>query len=182
MPSRAHRVRLHRAERRRAHESGHGPQVSRRRLPQARPSRDRRHGGRREGAVDSAVHRQESRRHLRHVVRRLHVGDGVAAPSRRLRGRVGVVAADRLAQLRHDLHRALHVDSAGEHGRLRQGLGDDVREQPARAADALLRHGRQQRASVEHDAARSRRCSAPARASRCRSGRTRGTRGSIRSG
>ena len=64
-----------------------------------------------------------------------------------------VVAADGLAELRHDLHRAVHVDSAGEQRRLRQGLGDDVRERPARAPDALLRHGGQQRASVEHDAA-----------------------------
>ena len=67
-----------------------------------------------------AVHRQESRRHLRHVVRRLHVGDGDPAASRGVRGRVVLVAADRLAQLRHDLHRAVHVDSAGEQGGLRQ--------------------------------------------------------------
>ncbi len=32
---------------------------------------DRRHGGRREGAVEPAVPRQGARRHLRHVVRRL---------------------------------------------------------------------------------------------------------------
>ena len=40
-----HRVRLHRAQRRGAHESGDGPQVSRRGVSQARPGRDRRHGG-----------------------------------------------------------------------------------------------------------------------------------------
>ena len=79
--------------------------------------------------------------------------DGDPAPSRCVRGRVVVVAADRLAQLRHDLHRAVHVDSAGEQGGLRRRLGDDVRRRAEGPADALLRHGGQQRAPVEHDAA-----------------------------
>ena len=83
---------------------------ARRDLPEARTGRDRRHGRRRQGAVEPAVRRQGARRHLRHLVRRLCVGDGAAAPPRGLRRRVVVVAADRLAQLRHDLHRALHVD------------------------------------------------------------------------
>ncbi len=42
-------------------------------------------------------------------------------------------------------------------------------------AAALLRHGRQQRASEQLDAAHHARCSRPARASRCRSGPTRAT-------
>src|SRR5262249_20303000 len=78
-----------------------------------------------------------------------------AALSGRVRGRVVVVAADGLAQLRHDLHRAVHVAAAGKRGRLRQGFGDDVRERSAWTADVVLRHGGQQRASIEHDAARS---------------------------
>ena len=40
----------------------------------------------------------------------------------RVPGRVRVVAGDRLAPLRLDLHRALHVDPAGEQGGLRRGL------------------------------------------------------------
>ena len=59
-------------------------------------------------------------------------GDGAAAAPGGLRRRVGVVAADRLAQLRHDLHRALHVDPAGEQGGLRRGQRDDLREESAR--------------------------------------------------
>ena len=54
---------------------------------------------------------KSARRHLRHVVRRLHRADGTAPPSGGVRRRVRVVAGDRLAQLRHDLHRALHVDA-----------------------------------------------------------------------
>ena len=50
-----------------------------------------------------------------------------------VRRRVGVVAADRLVPLRHDLHRAVHVDSAGEQGRLRRRQRDELREEPARA-------------------------------------------------
>ena len=57
---------------------------------------------------------------------------------------------DRLAQLRHDLHRALHVDAAGEQGGLRRRQRDDVREGPEGPAAALLRHRRQQRPPVEH--------------------------------
>ena len=44
-------------------------------LPEARHHRDGRHGRGHQGAVDAAVLRQGPRRHLRHVVRRLHVGD-----------------------------------------------------------------------------------------------------------
>ena len=62
---------------------------------------DGRHGGRREGAVEPAVLRQDSRRHLRHVVRRLFSGDGDPAASRGLRRRLRLVAGHRLAALRH---------------------------------------------------------------------------------
>ena len=46
--------------------------------------------------------------HLRHVLRRLRLDPVPPAPSRRLPGRVRLVARDRLPALRHDLHRALH--------------------------------------------------------------------------
>ena len=74
---------------------GHGQADARRDLPEARPGRDRRHGRGREGAVEPPVLRQDARRHLRHVVRRLLVGDVDPAASRRLRGGVGLVAGDR---------------------------------------------------------------------------------------
>ena len=82
-------------------------------------------------------------------VRRLRVGDGTAPPSRRIRRRGVVVADDRLAQLRHHLHGALHVDPAGEQGGLRLRQRADVREGFEGTAADLLRNRRQQRPPVE---------------------------------
>ena len=84
--------------------------------------------------VDAPVRRPVARRHLRHVVRRLRLGDGAAAAPRRLPGRVRHVAGDRLAPLRHDLHRAVHVDAAGERGGLRRRQRDDTTRTSSRAA------------------------------------------------
>ena len=50
--------------------------------------------------VEPPVLRQGARRHLRHVVRRLLVGDVDPAPSRSVRGGVGLVAGDRVEPLR----------------------------------------------------------------------------------
>ena len=71
----------------------------------------------------------------------------------RLRGGLGVVAGDRLVSLRQHLHRAVHVDAAGEQRELRQGQRDVVCEGFEGPAAALLRHGGQQCPPVEHDAA-----------------------------
>ena len=91
--------------------------------------------------------------HLRYVVRRLRVSDVDPPSSGPLRGRFGIISRHLVAALRLDLHRALHVDSPGEQGGVRRGQRDDLREPAQGPADALLRHRRQQRPSVEHDAA-----------------------------
>jgi dipeptidyl-peptidase 4 len=70
-----------------------------------------------------------------------------------LPGRVRFVAGQLLVSLRHDLHRAVHVDPAGEQGRVRGRQRDELREGPSGPADAILRDGGQQRPPVEHDAA-----------------------------
>ena len=142
----ADRVRVPRPAARLARGPRHGQAHARSDLPEARPGRDGRHDGGRQVALQPALLRQEPRRHLRLVVRRLQRGDDDPPLSRRLRGGVGRVAADRLAQLRHDLHRALHVDPRGEQGRLRRRRRDDLRRQPEGAPAHLLRHRRQQRA------------------------------------
>jgi dipeptidyl-peptidase-4 len=87
---------------------------SRRRLSQVWRGRNRRSGGRREIAVEPSIRRQESRGHLRHFLRRLRIGHGLTALSRRVCRGVGKFAGHRLAQLRHHLHRTLYVDAAGE--------------------------------------------------------------------
>ena len=51
------------------------------------------------------------------------------------------------------LHRALHVDPAGEQGRLRRRQRDDLRQGSQGPPDAVLGDRRQQRPPVEHDAA-----------------------------
>ena len=79
----ARRVRVPDREPRLARRAGPRQAHPGRDLPEARAGGNGRHGGGRQGAVEPAVRRQEPRRHLRHVVRRLHRGDGAAAPSRR---------------------------------------------------------------------------------------------------
>ena len=149
-PSAARRVRVPRrrprlARARRGWASGRSTD-----LHEARAGRDGRHGGGRQGARD------------RPYFDKARVGiygtsyGGYSAVMSLLRhpdvfaGGLGLVAGDRLVPLRHDLHRALHVDPAGEQGRLRRGQRDDLREEPEGPADALLRHRRQQRPPVEH--------------------------------
>ena len=124
----AHRVRLPRRQSRLAFRAGDGQAPARQHLHEARTGRDGRHGGGHQGAREPALRRQDARRHLRHVVRRVLVGDVAAAASRRLRRRLRFVAGDRVVPLRQHLHRAVHVDPAGEQGRLRSGQ----RDEPAR--------------------------------------------------
>ena len=92
----------------------------------------------------------------RYFLRWVCRGDVAATSSRGIRGGVGIVPGDRLVPLRHGLHRAVHVDARREQGGVRRRERDDVREKPQRPADAVLRHRRQQRAPVEHDAAHQR--------------------------
>ena len=118
---RDHRIRLPGGQPRLARGAGQGQADARRDLPEARSGRDGRHGGGHQGAVDAAVLRQGAA--SASTARRtaatasamsiLRYPDVFAAAS-------AVVAGDRLAPLRHDLHRALHVDPAGEQGRLRR--------------------------------------------------------------
>ena len=122
-------------------------------LSEAGAGRDRRHGSRRAFAGQPAVRRPDPGWHLRYVVRRLRVSDVDPPSSGPLRGRFGIISRHLVAALRLDLHRALHVDSPGEQGGVRRGQRDDLREPAQGPADALLRHRRQQRPSVEHDAA-----------------------------
>ncbi len=82
---------------------------------------------------EPAVRRQGARRHLRHVVRRLLVGDVDPAASGCLRRGVGLVAGDGVEPLRQHLHRALHVDPAGEQGGLRRRQRHDLRRTSSRA-------------------------------------------------
>ncbi len=70
------------------------------------------------GQVEMDVLRSRPRGDLRHLLRGLLLGDVPAAPPRRVPGRLGVVGRHRVGALRHDLHRALHVGSAGEQGGL----------------------------------------------------------------
>ena len=129
------RVRLPRREpRRRARRPGMGTRDARLDLPEARHHRDGRHGRGHQGALDAG--RTSTRTASASTARR------TAATRRRslilrhpdvVRGGVGLVAGDRLVPLRHDLHRAVHVDSAGEQGRLRGRQRDELREEPARA-------------------------------------------------
>ena len=83
----AHRVRLPRRQPRLARRAGTRQAHARSDLPEARAGRDRRHGRRRAVARQPSVRRCGARRHLRHVLRRVRVGDVAAALSGRLRGR-----------------------------------------------------------------------------------------------
>ena len=74
----------------------------------------------------------------------------------RVRRRVRLLAGDRVVSLRHGLHRALHVAAGREQGRVRSWQRHDLCEESEGPADAVLRHGRQQRAPVEYDAAHQR--------------------------
>ncbi len=116
----ARRVRVPRPVARLARRAGHGQADARRGLRKAGPGRDGRHGGGRAVALEPALRRPRPRGHLRHVVRRLLGGHVPAAPSRRVPRGVGLLGRDGVGALRHDLHRALHVDPAGEPGGLRR--------------------------------------------------------------
>ena len=151
-PSAITEYRLSRAQPRLARSAGDGEAHARFDLFEARAGRNGRHGRRREVAVVASLLRQDARGDLWHLVRRLFGGHVAAAVSRRLRGGVGLLGRDRVEPLRQHLHRALHVDPAGEQGGLRGRERDEVRERSERPPAHLLRDGGQQRPSLELDA------------------------------
>ena len=114
-------------------------------LHEARDRRDGRHGGRHQSAVEPAVLRQGSRRHLRHVVRRLYGGvDDPAAPRRR-RGGVRLVAGDRWYH--YDsvyTERYMWIPQENKEG-YEGGSVMNCADETEGPAAALLRHRRQQR-------------------------------------
>ena len=117
-PSPLTEYRIPRRQSRLACRIGDGQASARQHLHEARTGRDGRHGGGHQGAREPILRGQGARRRLRHVVRRVLVSDVAAAASRRLRRRLRFVAGDRVVPLRQYLHRAIHVDPAGEQGRL----------------------------------------------------------------
>ena len=152
-PNATAEYRLSYSEPRHPQHVGSRQEASGRRLPETGSSRSGRHVGRREGFVEPAVPGQVSRGHLRNVLRRLFSSDGDPQASRGLRRRLRIVTGHVVGALRLDLHRAIHVDTAGEQGELREGQRDEVREGSQGPAPSVLRHGGQQRPSFEHDAA-----------------------------
>ena len=140
--------------------------------------RDGRHGGGHQGAVDAAVLRQG--RASASTARR------TAATARRCRSckhpDVWTAASASssvtvVAPLRLDLHRAVHVDSAGEQGRLRGRQRDELREEPQGPAAASTTAPPTTTCTRTTRCSSSARCSRRGRASRCRSGPTPATRG-----
>ena len=73
---------------------------------------------------------------------RLHDLRGHAARRRRLQGGLRGGAGDRLAAVRHDLHRALHGHAAGKSRRLSRFVAGEFCRRPARQAAHRARHGR----------------------------------------
>ena len=147
-----HRVRFPCRQRDVARGARHGTQDARHDLHEARPDRDGRHGRGHQGALVASVLRQGPRRYSRLFVRRLYVGDADPETSRRLHRGLGRLAGDVVGPLRLDLHRALHVDPAGERSRLLGGQRDGVRQEPQGPPAHLLRDRRQQRAPEQRDA------------------------------
>ena len=84
---------------------------------------------------EASVRRREAHRHAGPQLRRVHdrLRDDPQQAVRRGHRRV---AGHRLAQLRLDLHRALHEHAAGEPGRLRKDVRRQGGRQPARPAAA----------------------------------------------
>ncbi len=152
-PSPLTEYRLPRRQCRLARRAGPRQAPARSDLPEARAGRDRRHGRRRAVARQPPVRRCGAGGHVRDLLRRVCVGHVAAAVSGRVRRRLGIIAGDCLEPLRHHLHGALHVDPAGEQDRLRCRQRDDLRQGSQGPPDALLGDRRQQRPSVEHDAA-----------------------------
>ena len=97
---------------------------------------------------------KDAGRDLRHVLRRLRLGPlPAAATPTCFTAASAQSAVTVLVPVRLDLHRALHVDPPGEQGRLRGRQRHDLRQEPQGPADALLRHGGQQRPSDQRHAA-----------------------------
>ena len=107
----------------------------------ARGSRAGHQGARRRAPGD----RRLARGRLRVVVRRVLLGARGAAPARRVHGCRGDRARDRLAQLRHRVHRAVHGPARRAEGRLRRlvgrGGGRDAAVARARSPLLLIAHG-----------------------------------------
>ena len=99
----------------------------------------------------ASVLRQGPRRHLRHVVRRLHVGDDDPAASR---SRSPPRRRRRRRPTGTTTTRSTPSATCGFRRRTRTGYDagsdDDLRDEPQGPAAALLRHRRQQRASEQH--------------------------------
>ena len=99
-------------------------------------------GGAAGAGEDAPRDRSLSRGHLRLVIRWLHGGAGGAQAAGRVPRRGGRRAGDRLARLRHLLHRALPRPARRQQGRIRRVLAAHLRQEPEAPAAAHPRHHR----------------------------------------